>query len=165
MIETGETLRSARETAGLSLDEVSKDLSIPVLFLEQIEDGSIGSFDDIYELKQMLLDYAKYLGIDLEEVKNKFNEYMFDYTSKIPMNEIEKAVQEQQKEKDSEDRIASPYTRVYPKEKTLPYILTVLVIIILVILAVLWSVKQITTKWMIKTICFYMRRDYNEFTK
>ncbi len=146
LVETGETLKSAREMAGLSLDEVSKDLSIPVLYLEQIEDGSIGSFDDIYELKRMILDYAKYLGMDLEEVTNKFNEYMFDYTSKIPMNEIEKAVQEQQKEKDSEDRIASPYTRSYPKERTLPYILTALGIVVLVILAVLWSIKQITLK-------------------
>ena len=42
LVETGETLKSAREMAGLSLDEVSKDLSIPVLYLEQIEDGSIG---------------------------------------------------------------------------------------------------------------------------
>ena len=146
MVETGETLKSTREASGVSLDEASKDLNIPVIVLEQIEDGSIGSFEDIYELKQDMIDYAKYLGLNTETVINKFNEYMFDYTSKIPMNEIEKAVQEQQKEKDSEDRIASPYTRVYPKEKTLPYILTALGIIALVVLAVLWSVKQITIK-------------------
>lgn len=144
MVETGETLRSTREDAGVSLEEVSKDLSIPILYLEQIEDGSIGSFDDIYELKQMILNYAKYLGIDSEEITNKFNEYMFDYTSRIPMNEIEKAVREKNKEKESEDRIASPYTKVYPKERTLPYIITVIIIIILVMLAVLWSIKQIT---------------------
>lgn len=144
MIETGETLKSSRETAGISLDEVSADLSIPVLYLEQIEDGSIGSFDNIYELKQMILDYAKYLGLNTEEVTKKFNEYMFDYTSKIPMNEIEKAVRKQQKKMELEDTIASPYTRVYPKEKTLPYILTGIGILILVILAVIWSVEQIT---------------------
>lgn len=144
MVETGETLRSTREASGVSLDEVSNDLNIPILYLEQIEDGSIGSFEDIYELKQMIVDYAKYLGINTEDVVNKFNEYMFDYTSKIPMDEIEKAVREKEKEKESEDRIASPYTRVYPKEKTLPYILTAILIVILVILAVIWSVKQIT---------------------
>ncbi len=144
MIETGETLRNSRETAGISLDEVSTDLSIPVLYLEQIEDGSIGSFDNIYELKRMILDYAKYLGLNTEEVTKKFNEYMFDYTSKIPMNEIEKAVRKQQKKMELEDTIASPYTRVYPKEKTLPYIVTGIVILILVILAVIWSIEQIT---------------------
>ncbi len=144
MIETGETLKRSREVAGISLEEVSTDLSIPVLYLEQIEDGSIGSFDNIYELKQMILNYAKYLGLNTEEVTKKFNEYMFDYTSKIPMNEIEKAVRKQQKKLELEEKIASPYTRVYPKEKTLPYILAAIGILVLVILAVLWSVKQIT---------------------
>ena len=144
MVETGETLKSTRESSGVSIDEASNDLNIPVLYLEQIEDGSIGSFEDIYELKQMMVDYAKYLGINTEEVITKFNEYMFDYTSKIPMDEIEKAVREKEKEKENEDRIASPYTRVYPKEKTLPYIITAIVIFILVIFAVIWSIHQIT---------------------
>lgn len=144
MIETGLALKNTRETSGVSLDEVSNDLSIPVLYLEQIEDGSIGSFDDIYELKQMIIDYAKYLGINTDTVITKFNEYMFEYTSKIPMDEIEKAVREKQKEEESEERIASPYTRVYPKEKTLPYVLTGILIMVLVVLAVIWSIKQIT---------------------
>lgn len=144
MVEIGETLKSTREASGVSLDEASKDLNIPVIILEQIEDGSIGSFEDIYVLKQYMIDYAKYLGINTETVINKFNEYMFDYTSKIPMDEIEKAVREKSREKEDEDRIFSPYTRVYPKEKTMPYIITGVVVIILVILAIFWSVKQIT---------------------
>ena len=86
MVETGETLKSTREASGVSLDEASKDLNIPVIVLEQIEDGSIGSFEDIYELKQNMIDYAKYLGINTELVINKFNEYMFDYTSMIQMD-------------------------------------------------------------------------------
>ncbi len=144
MVETGETIRSTRKATGVSLDEVSKDLEIPVLILEQIEDGAFGSFDDIYEAKRILIEYAKYLGLNTDEVIKRFNEYMFEYTSRIPMAEIEKAVREQQKERTDEDRIASPYTRVYPKEKTLPYILTGIGILILVILAVFWSIRQIT---------------------
>lgn len=144
MVETGETMRSTRKTTGVSLDEVSKDLEIPVLILEQIEDGAFGAFDDIYEAKRILVEYAKYLGLNTDEVIKQFNEYMFEYTSKIPMAEIEKAVREQQKEQDDTDRIASPYTRVYPKEKTMPYVITGIVVIILVILAVLWSINQIT---------------------
>lgn len=144
LVEAGRMLKTTRESSGVSLDEVSSDLGIPVLALEQIEDGSIGSFDDIYALKDMIIEYAKYLGVSIEIVVNKFNEYMFDYTSKIPMAEIEKAVREKEKEKDEEDRIQSPYTKVYPKEKPLPYIIAGIVIIILVILAVIWSIKQIT---------------------
>lgn len=141
--ETGKALKSTRESSGVSLEEASRDLDIPVLTLVQIEDGSIGSFEDIYELKDMLLEYSKYLGLNLDEVTKKFNEYMFDYTSKIPMADIEKAQKEKEKDDDI-DRIASPYTKVYPKEKTLPYIITGIVIIILVILAVVWSVHEIT---------------------
>lgn len=144
MIEAGKTLKSTREKTGVSLEEVSKDLDIPVIVLEQIEDGSIGSFENIYELKDLMVNYAKYLGVDTEMITLKFNEYMFDYTSKIPMDEIEKAVIEQRKEKEDEERICSPYTRAYAKEKTLPYIIFGIVVIILVILAIIWSVRQIT---------------------
>lgn len=152
MVETGETLRHSRESAGISLEEVSEDLSIPVLCLEQIEAGSIGSFDNIYELKTMMLEYSKYLGLNTEEVTRKFNEYMFDYTSKIPMNEIEKEVRKQQKKMEMSDAIASPYTRVVPREKSLPYIIAGMVILLLVVLAVLWSIQQIavnngSTEW------------------
>ena len=137
------TLKSTRESAGVSLEEASKDLDIPVIYLEQIESGTIGSFDDIYELKQMLIDYAKYLGLDTEGVVNRFNEHMFDYTSRIPMGEIEKAVKEKQKEKEDEDRVFSPYTRITPKEQTIPFILSFIGIVILVICAVIWSVNKI----------------------
>ena len=43
--------------SGLTLDEVSKDLEIPVLSLEQIEDGNIGAFKDIFVLKDYLERY------------------------------------------------------------------------------------------------------------
>ena len=141
--ETGKALKSTRESSGVSLEEASRDLDIPVLTLVQIEDGSIGSFEDIYALKDMLLEYTKYLGLNQEEVTKKFNEYMFDYTSKIPMADIEKA-QKEKEQIDDIDRIASPYTKVYPKEKTLPYIITGIVVVILVILAVVWSIHEIT---------------------
>lgn len=144
MIEAGKMLKSTRESSSLSLEEVSEDLSIPVIELEQIEAGSIGSFTDIYELKGMLLEYAKYLGVSTDYVINKFNEYMFDYTSKIPMAEIEKKVREKERVQEDEDRIASPYTRATKKEKSLPYIIVGVIIGFLVILAVLWSIKQIT---------------------
>ncbi len=144
LVEAGEALKTTRETSGVSIEEASKDLNIPVIVLEQIEDGSIGAFDNIYELKQHIVDYAKYLGVNTETVINKFNEYMFDYTSKIPMDEIEKQVREKNKEKEDEDRIFSPYTRMYPKERTMPYIITGIVVLILVVLAIIWSVKQIT---------------------
>jgi metal-sulfur cluster biosynthetic enzyme len=41
-----------------------------------------------------------------DDIKLKFNEYMFDYTSKIKLDEIEKAMREQQKEKEMQEKEA-----------------------------------------------------------
>lgn len=144
MIETGETLRNTRISSGVSLEEASKDLNIPVLYLEQIEAGAIGAFDDIYKLKQMIIDYTKYLGVSSDVAITKFNEYMFEYTSRIPLAEIEKEVKKINKEEDNEDRIASPYTKIQPQEKTLPYIICGVLILVLVVMALIWSIRQVT---------------------
>ena len=130
--------------SGLTWDEVSKDLEIPVLSLEQIEDGNIGAFKDIFVLKDYLESYAKYLGIDYEDVIDEFNEYMFEKTSKIPMEEIEKAVKEKEKEESESNRIASPYTKAAPIKSNKQFIFMLILITVLVIIAIIWSIKQIT---------------------
>jgi len=130
--------------SGLTLEEVSKDLEIPVLSLEQIEDGNIGSFKDIFVLKDYLESYAKYLGLDYENVIDEFNEYMFEKTSKIPMEEIEKAVKEKEKEESESNRIASPYTKAAPIKNNKQFIFMLVLIIVLVVIAIIWSIKQIT---------------------
>ncbi len=143
MIEVGENLKTAREISGVTIEEASNDINIPVIFLEQIEEGNIGSFKDIFELKKYISDYAKYLGLNQEEMIDEFNSYLFETTSKIPMADIEKAVREKELEEKSEERIASPYTRAIPKTRTWPYVLSYIGILILVVLAVIWSINQI----------------------
>ena len=130
--------------SGLTLDEVSKDLEIPVLSLEQIEDGNIGAFKDIFVLKDYLESYAKYLGIDYEDVIDEFNEYMFEKTSKLPIEKIEEAIRNDIKEESLSARVASPYTRLAPLKSNKSFVLTLLLIVVLVVLAVIWSIKQIT---------------------
>ena len=142
-MEVGENLKAAREISGVTIDEASSDIGIPVILLEQIEEGNMGSFKDIFELKKYIKDYAKYLGLNQDDVIDEFNTYLFETTSKIPMDEIEKAVREKEIEERKEERVASPYTRAIPKEETWPYILTYIGIVILVILAIIWSVNQI----------------------
>ena len=96
MNEIGELFRVTREDAGVSIAEASKDLDIKEVILENIEDGNIGCFKDIYVLKDNIYNYAKYLGINPDKIINEFNEYMFEYTSKIPIKEIEKQLQNTQ---------------------------------------------------------------------
>jgi len=142
--DISEVLKSTREMSGLTLDEVSKDLEIPVLSLEQIEDGNIGAFKDIFVLKDYLESYAKYLGLDYEDVIDEFNEYMFEKTSKIPMEEIEKAVKEKEKEESESNRIASPYTKAAPIKSNKQFIFILVLIVVLIVIAIIWSIKQIT---------------------
>ena len=144
MNDIGEVLASTRESSGVSLEEASKDLDIKVEMLENIEDGRVGAFKDIYELKDYIQAYAKYLGLDDVSLIDEFNEYMFEYTSKIPVKEIEKEIAVMNKEEKKEEVIVSPYTKNKKKFSGWVYIVLYIVIFTLVIGAILWSIKQIT---------------------
>lgn len=112
----GEKLKASREEKGLSLEEVSEDLNIKVEDLNNIELGNKSAFEDIYFLKKSIYDYAKYLGLDYEGLIEEFNEFMFTFTSKIPVDVIDRI--NKQKEKEEENKAAlSPYT-MQPKDKT-----------------------------------------------
>ena len=142
MDSIGSMLKNTRESAGVSIEEASEDLNINVAFLLNIEEGKIGCFKDIFELKEYISNYAKYLGLDSDKLIDEFNEYMFEYTSKIPVKEIEKIAKKDAKEETG--KISSPYTRKPRKHNNAYYIGIYIVIFLLVILAIVWSVKQIT---------------------
>jgi cytoskeletal protein RodZ len=137
-------LKSTRESSGLSLSEVSKDLDISELILTQIEEGSIGAFKDIFELKNYISNYAKYLGLNPDEVLDEFNEYMFEKTSKIPMEEIENAAKETAQKEFKDHRIATPYTKAAPITNNKKFVVMLIIIIVLIILAIIWSIKVVT---------------------
>ncbi len=144
MNEIGEELQYARESSGVSLNEASKDLNIKVEILENIEDGRTGAFKDIFELKDYIASYAKYLGLDDKELIDDFNEYMFEYTSKIPIKEIEKTIELKLKTEKKEDEVVSPYTKKTKKYSSWVYIVIYAIIFLLVVVAIFWSVKQVT---------------------
>lgn len=144
MNDIGELLRSTRESSGVSLDEASADLEIKTLILENIEDGNIGCFKDIFLLKDNIRNYAKYLGLDSDKIIDEFNEYLFEYTSKIPVEDIEKAMEEKKKDETKEVKIVSPYTVSKKKYNSKLFIILSVILAVLVLLVVVWSVKQIT---------------------
>ncbi len=147
MNEIGENFKDARLSSSISLEETSEDTNIPIEALEQIEEGSIGSFKDIFKLKEYLQTYAKYLGLDSGKVIDEFNEYMFEYTSKIPLDDLAKEMVEQEKEKMSQDtgeiKIVSPYLRPKEESNVAKYVITAVVIIILIAVAMIWAIKQV----------------------
>ena len=91
MKEIGEVLKESREQNGVSIEEAAEDLNYKVSQLEAIESGNYKTFKDIFLLKCMITDYAKYLGLNSEQIIDEFNEYVFESTSKIPIDDIEKA--------------------------------------------------------------------------
>ena len=106
MKEIGEKLREAREAIGISVDEAAEDLKLRPSQIENIEDGNVEAFQDVFYLKYFIRDYAKYLGLNKEELVDDFNEYLFDYTSKLSVEDIKKEARQKKEEK----QIQSPYT-------------------------------------------------------
>ncbi len=107
MKNIGIKLKTKREENGLSVDEVAEDLKMRPSQITSIEEGKLEDFKDVFYLKYFIRDYAKYLGLDGEKILDEFNEYLFDITSKIPVNLIEQA----KKEKEESNKVSSPYTK------------------------------------------------------
>ena len=137
MISIGEKLKASREEKGISLKEVSEDLKISVKDLENIEAGNRNAFQDVFILREYIRDYAKYLGFDYENLIDEFNEYMFEYTSKIPTDVIERISKQKEKEEEKKGSV-SPYTKINKSkinQKTMIYILIILLIILVIVIA------------------------------
>ncbi len=102
----GLKLKEKREENGVSIEEVAEDLKMRPSQIVSLEEGKKEDFKDVLFLKYFIRDYAKYLGLDGEELVDEFNEFLFDFTSRIPVEEIEEA----KKEKKNSKKITSPYT-------------------------------------------------------
>lgn len=144
MNEIGELLSRTREQAGVSLEEASADLKIKTPILQNIEDGNIGCFKDIFALKEYIYNYAKYLGLDASKIVDQFNEYLFEYTSKIPVSDIEKAIVEKQKDEEVSEKVVSPYTNSVSSPKSKYVKIVIIVMIVLAVLVATWAIIQIT---------------------
>lgn len=158
MNEIGELLRTTREESGVSLEEASGDLEIKTLILENIEDGNIGCFKDIFVLKDYIYNYAKYLGLEPDKIIDEFNEYLFEYTSKIPLEDIEKAMVEQKKEEVDEEKIVSPYTTSTKTNNNKFIIAIIIALSLLVVLVVVFTVKQVTVSNKTTNVISYVDR-------
>lgn len=132
MKEIGQKLKEKREENGVSVEEAAEDLKVRPSQITSVENGNTDAFQDMVFLKYFVRDYAKYLGLDSEEIIDEFNEFMFDFTSKIPVAEIEQAKKE--KEKEQIDRVSSPYTTIDRRTKIPKFIIGIIGLILAVII-------------------------------
>jgi len=136
--ELGEYLKSVREENGVGIDEVADDLKISKQILLNIESGNTRSFRDVLELKSIVKSYAKYLGLDSEKIVDEFNDFLFEHTSKINLNDILEA--EKQINSKEQKKICSPYTRLRGRQldaKYLRYIFIFILTIVLILFALI----------------------------
>ena len=124
--EIGERLKETRESIGISIEEAAEDLKMRPTQIENIESGNMKAFKDVFYLKYFIRDYAKYLGLDAEAIVDEFNEFLFDYTSKIPIKDIEEAKNSKKNEK---KKVVSPYTLVDKRKFSIPkYVIIIMVV-------------------------------------
>lgn len=142
MKEIGEFLKSCRISNGVSLEEAAEDLNFSVMQLENIEDGNIRAFKDLFMLRELIKEYGKYLGIETDNLIDEFNDFMFEHTSKISLDDIleaRKLAKEGQNELKA--KISSPYTVIRKPKISLERIklkplLTIIGIILLLFITI-----------------------------
>ena len=81
MKDIGTKFQEKREEIGIKLEEAAKDLDITVAQLENLEDGNVNAFKDIFFLKELIKKYVTYLNLDENEIMEDFNDFVFDFTS------------------------------------------------------------------------------------
>lgn len=130
MKDIGLKLKEKREENGVSIEEVAEDLKMRPSQIISLEEGKKEDFKDVLFLKYFIRDYAKYLGLDGEKLVDEFNEFLFDFTSKIPVEEIEKAKLNNTNKKE----VVSPYTNVVSDKRSLKIILTIVIIVLTIVI-------------------------------
>ena len=94
----------------------------------------------VYDLKEDIKLYAKYLGLEADEVINEFNDFLFQHTSKISLDDIKSA---QKKEETKNDKVKSPYTKEYKEKVHIWPFVCLIVGIILVVLIIYMIISSI----------------------
>lgn len=131
MKNIGLKLKEKREENGLSIEEVAEDLKMRPAQISSIEEGKAEDFKDVFYLKYFIRDYAKYLGLDSEKILDEFNEYLFDVTSKIPVDLINQAKKEK---KVGEANRPSPYTTNGKTKTKVPKIVIALIAVVILVI-------------------------------
>ncbi len=135
--ELGEYLKEKRQENGVSVEETAEDLNVSKDDIENIEEGNVRAFKDVLKLKEIVRNYAKYLGLDQEKIVDEFNDFLFEHTSKISLDDILEA---QKRHEEEEKKIISPYTKITRKRlnvdnlvKLKPLFLTLIIILLLLL--------------------------------
>ena len=139
MNEIGNKLKEKREENGVSVEEAALDLKLRPNQIISLESGNKEDFKDVIALKKLIGDYAKYLGLDAEKLLDEFNEFLFDFTSRIPIETIEEA-----KNKKEVKEVVSPYTSMSPKKNNWKMVVVVGIVMTIIIGICLFIMNKVS---------------------
>lgn len=132
--EIGSKLKEKRESNGVSIEEASDDLNVDYDVIENIEEANVRAFRDMYTLKEIIKDYSKYLGLDVNDIIEEFNDFLFEHTSKISLDDLEEF--RNKVEETDLKKIVSPYTQIPKEKKDYKLILKPIFLIFIIIFAI-----------------------------
>ena len=110
MKEIGEEFKEKRQEIGITIEEVSSDLGKDTLLIENLESGNHKVFKDVLELKDMVKIYAKYLGLNDEKLLEEIDDFLFEKTSKISIEDIKERLKQEKDKRKDEKKVRTPYT-------------------------------------------------------
>lgn len=140
MKELGFYLQDTRRSNGVSLEEAAADLNVDVSYLENIESANVRAFKDVYYMRELVKEYAKYLGLSSLKIQDEFNDFLFEHTSKISLDDIMEAKKKKEEEEKQEKtkKIQSPYTKEYKRKiKKLPFVLAGIIFLLAIIISII----------------------------
>lgn len=134
MKEIGEEFKEKREEIGITIEEVSSDLGKDVILIENLESGNHKVFKDILELKDMVKTYAKYLGLDDEKLLGELDDFLFEKTSKISIEDIQERLKQEQAKRKEEKKVRTPYTLEFENKKNLTLVDILFIVVVILVL-------------------------------
>ena len=83
------------------------------------------------------------MNLDEDEIVDKFNDFIFSFTSRIPINDILEQTREINilESKSEENKVVSPYTIKRKKKSNFKYAIIYIIVVIILVILVLLIVK------------------------
>ena len=162
MKELGAYLKETRINNGVDIEEAAADNNLSTSQLENIESGNVRAFKDVYKLKEYIRNYSKYLGLDPTEVADEFNDFLFEHTSKISLEDILEA--KKKIEEKEENKIKSPYTKEYKQKKDYRQFIYILGGVILIAIILYLIIALLEKEPVHKEVLLENKEEIYEFT-
>lgn len=134
MKEIGEEFKEKRQEIGITIEEVSSDLGKDTLLIENLESGNHKVFKDVLELKDMVKIYAKYLGLNDEKLLEEIDDFLFEKTSKISIEDIKERLKQEKDKRKDEKKVRTPYTLEYENKKNITLVIILFIIVVILVL-------------------------------